>query len=138
MNNPVLVEVLRGEAVESRHAGAVAAVDAVLVESGYQPPQWYRRLKRIGEARVGTSAALVTRAARAGLRNATATEAAVSLAGLAAEALVDWRLGMAHVAPFVAALDPARREALRARCREAVSAAGPAAPAPILVLVAQV
>jgi L-asparaginase II len=28
MNNPVLVEVLRGEAVESRHTGAVAAVDA--------------------------------------------------------------------------------------------------------------
>src|SRR5260221_1767283 len=28
MNNPVLVEVLRGAVVESRHSGAVAAVDA--------------------------------------------------------------------------------------------------------------
>src|SRR5712691_3032525 len=28
MNNPVLVEVLRGALVESRHTGAVAAVDA--------------------------------------------------------------------------------------------------------------
>src|SRR5437868_398627 len=28
MNNPVLVEVLRGAMVESRHSGAVAAVDA--------------------------------------------------------------------------------------------------------------
>src|SRR5262245_18784768 len=28
MNNPVLVEVLRGTTVESRHTGAVAAVDA--------------------------------------------------------------------------------------------------------------
>jgi len=29
MSNPILVEVLRGTLVESRHAGAVAVVDAV-------------------------------------------------------------------------------------------------------------
>ena len=55
MNNPILVEVLRGALVESRHTGAVAVVDAagkpVLalggVESPIYPPSAIQALQAV-------------------------------------------------------------------------------------------
>ena len=39
--------------------------------------------------------------------------------------LASWRLGMAHVAPFVSSLDEARRAALRRAAERAVAGTGP-------------
>lgn len=115
-----------------------AAIEAVLADFGYQPPLWYRRLKRVGEARVGDAPALATLAARAGLHDARVLAPTVSLAGVGEPTVVAWRLGMAHIAPFVASLDAPQRAALTERCRAAVTTTGLAAPVPILALVARV
>jgi hypothetical protein len=45
----------------------------------------------------------------------TASQVAVPFADLTADDLVGWRLGMAHVAPFVAGLDDGQVRGLRAR-----------------------
>ena len=111
-----------------------AAVDEVLTRAGYRPPEWYVRLKHTGEARVGDPAALATLAAEAGLADVRVLECAPSLTGLDADTVAAWRLGMAHVAPFVASLPPAARDRLTARVTGAISAVALAEPVQVLVL----
>jgi SAM-dependent methyltransferase len=110
------------------------AVDRVLAAHGYRPPGWYVEFKRTGEVQVGTPAALLGLADAVGLTRSAVDEIAVGLTGLAVPALVGWRLGMAHVAPFLAGLHPATQRDLTADACAAVTAALPADPLPILVL----
>jgi SAM-dependent methyltransferase len=112
---------------------AKAALDRVLDECGYRPPGWYTALKGAGEERVGAPAALLAVAADAGLTRPRVHELAVSLAGLDADALMRWRLGMAQVAPWLAALGEARRAEVRAAGRTALAGIA-TAPLPMLVL----
>ncbi len=111
-----------------------AVVDGVLTQSGYRPPQWYLRLKHTGEVRVGEAGALARLAAGAGLSDVRVQECAASLTGLDVDTVAAWRLGMAHVAPFVAALPAAARDRLTSQVTEAITEVALAEPVRVLVL----
>jgi SAM-dependent methyltransferase len=111
-------------------------VDDLLARAGYTTPGWYRRLKRVGEPAVGDAARLAALAHRAGLPGVTVEQRSVETGLCEPADLVDWRLGMAHVAPFVAALPPEYRIRLRAQA-EAALAGCPPLVVPLLVLTAR-
>ena len=102
---------------------AKGAVDGVLAEFGYRPPDWYLAFKRETEPRSQDPDWLRGQlaAARFGAVEVRTLSVRTSLA--TAAQLAAWRLGMAHVAPFVAALPPARRAELN-RAAEAAAGAG--------------
>ena len=104
---------------------AKAAVDAALRSAGYRPPAWYVRFKRDTEPQAGDPARLAEHAGAAGFRHVRLRTATVAT-GLAAPAqLASWRLGMAHVAPFVNSLGEPDRAALRCAAERAVAGTGP-------------
>ena len=93
---------------------AKSAIDNALRGFGYLTPEWYIRLKRDVEPVVDDPDSLASLAEAAGW-----TEVAVSVIPVAAgletpEQFVDWRFGMAHLAPFVASLAPDRLVKARA------------------------
>jgi len=104
---------------------AKAAVDTVLGRFGYRPPAWYAPFKQQTEPAAADPAVLARGASAAGfaavrLRTVTVPTGLSTPAELAA-----WRLGMAHVAPFVARLDPARQAELRWAAEAALTGAPP-------------
>ena len=104
---------------------AKAAVDEVLGAFGYRPPPWYVTFKRDTEPWASDPVLVSRDAAAAGyteirLRTITVDTGLSRPAELAA-----WRLGMAHVAPFVSALSAARRASLRRAAAAAVAGTGP-------------
>jgi SAM-dependent methyltransferase len=104
---------------------AKAAVDGVLHAYGFQPPAWYAAFKQDTEPAASDPGQLAGQAAAAGFAVVGLHTVAVP-AGLSTPAqLAAWRLGMAHCAPFVAALDPARRAGLRRAARRAVAGLPP-------------
>ena len=117
-----------------RQGGAVAAavfaarasdasketVDAVATRFGFEPPQWYSRLKLEIEPLTNTPAALRSCAEAAGLSGVVVNERAD--AGVdAPEDIAASRLGMAHYAPFVQSLSKKKRQELFAAAIDAVS-----------------
>lgn len=108
---------------------AKAAVEDALAAFGYEPPGWYRRLKQQGEPATGDPDALLRLAGAAGLGDAAVSCRSVAVDLETPEAFVDWRLGMASAAPFVAQLAPADQAALR---EAAIQAVGPQPP-PLVV-----
>jgi SAM-dependent methyltransferase len=114
---------------------AKTAVDELLAAEGYAPPAWHRRLKDVGEPAVADAGRLATVAQRAGLAEVVVHELQVDTAVREPGELVDWRLGMAHVAPFVAALPAVRRDALRAAAVSTLRGVEPL-EVPMLVLTA--
>jgi SAM-dependent methyltransferase len=119
----------------ARHPARQAA-ERVLAADGYRPPDWYVALKAAGETRVGTPEALRALGRAVGLVDVHIEELAVDLASLDVDALVGWRLGMAHVAPYLADLSPRHRDALARAVADAVRVS-PAAPLGLLVLLAR-
>ncbi len=118
------------------HPVAVAA-NRALAAQGFRAPDWYTEMKTIGEARVGTAAALHALATSVGLVGIRVERLAVDLGPLDAPALVGWRLGLAHVAPYLAGLDPHRRERLTVAVAEALETNRPVEPLALLVLLAR-
>ncbi len=123
-----LVEMARvtrpgGEVVASSFAGAThpakAIVDETLAGYGFRMPDWYASFKQDREPTVASPEATLGQARLAGLVDTQATRVEVDLSDLDAADLVEWRLGMAHAAAFVAQLDPAVLAAVRA---EAIAA----------------
>jgi len=103
---------------------AKAAVDEVLGAAGFRPPAWHVALKCDIEPRAGDPEHLATAAAAAGYTSVRVRTAEVAT-GLSTPAqLASWRLGMAHVAPFLRALDEAERKAIRQAAERAVARAG--------------
>ena len=104
---------------------AKAAVDGVLGRYGYQPPPWYVTFKRDTEPWASDPEAVGQAAAAAGftaLRWQTVTvETGLDQPGQ----LAGWRLGMAHVAPFVGSLPAARQAELERAAVAAVAGTGP-------------
>lgn len=96
---------------------AKAQVDEVATRWGWRPPPWYRQFKSELEPRVGHAAALVALAADAGLHDVVVQELVVDTGVCSADAMVAWRLGMAHLAPFVASLNQVDRASLIAEAR---------------------
>jgi SAM-dependent methyltransferase len=111
-----------------------AAVDAVLDADGYRPPDWYTGMKRAGEGLVGTAGALRGFAGEAGLVDPVVDSVRVDISGLDVAAVVAWRLGMAHVAPYLSGLGDKHRQRLTASAVEAVAGVGLGEPIQMLVL----
>jgi SAM-dependent methyltransferase len=104
---------------------AKAAVDEVLGTFGYRPPPWYITFKRDTEPWASDPVALGRDTTAAGytdirLRTITVDTGLSHPAELAA-----WRLGMAHVAPFVSSLTAARGASLYRAAETAVTGTGP-------------
>jgi SAM-dependent methyltransferase len=107
------------------------AVDAVTASYGYVAPAWYAQLK--GGPVLGTAEELVAAATGAGFAGYQVRSVPVRL-DLAAEEIAEWRLGMAQVAGFVAALPAQRRAALHADASAAVAAVSEALVLRVLLL----
>lgn len=99
---------------------AKVAVDDVLTGYGYRPPDWYLALKSAGEEQVGSRTALAELAAGVWLAGVTIDRLEVDISHLGVDALVGWRLGMAHVAPWLHDEPVERREQIRTAARSAV------------------
>jgi SAM-dependent methyltransferase len=111
------------------------AVDAALAPFGFRPPSWYVTLKRDVEPRVDDPANLAALATTAGYRDVSVRTVPV-VTGLDTPAqLAGWRLGMAHVAPFVQALRAPERAAAR-RAAESTLVGAPPLVVPMVVLAA--
>jgi SAM-dependent methyltransferase len=110
-----------GFRAEPAHA-AKACVDSTAERFGFRPPTWYVHLKEL-EAAVDTPDALYALASVAGLIDTRIEEVRINSGVDTADDLVRWRLGMAHLASFVAGLSSVVRAEL---VREAKHALGPA------------
>ena len=112
---------------------AKSVVDAVAVRHGFVAPQWYVELKDVGERRVSSSERLLALAAASGWPRHDVHALDVRTGLTAPGDLVQWRLGMAHIAPWLASLSGQQRADVAG---EAVAALGgaPELVVPLLVL----
>jgi SAM-dependent methyltransferase len=94
------------------------AVDIALGEHGWTPPSWAHHLRDLTAPRLATVARAAAEASAAGLRRVRAEHIEVPFPQLGGDDLVEWRLGMAHTAPFVATLGDAARVRLHHRALE--------------------
>jgi len=110
------------------------AVEGVLRPFGYVPPAWYLRFKQETEPAAGDPAVLAPQLAAAGFGQVRIRPLIVQT-GLSSPAeLAAWRLGMAHVAPFMSSL-PARDAAAARQAAERAVAASAAGPLTVSLLV---
>ena len=109
-----------------------AAVDEVFARHGFTPPPWYQRQKTELEPRVDDPVGLRALGHTAGFWQVEVRQLEVDAGLDSPAAVVEWRTGMAHLAPFVAGLDPARLARARAEAEEAVA---PLLPVTISMLV---
>jgi SAM-dependent methyltransferase len=104
---------------------AKAAVADVLGSFGYRPPPWYVTFKRDTEPWASDPAALVRDTTAAGFADVRLQTVTVDTGRSSPAQLAAWRLGLAHVAPFVCSLPPARQAELRHAAESAVAGTGP-------------
>ena len=104
---------------------AKSAVDATLRSLGYRPPAWYETFKRDTEPQAGDPAVVARLAAAADFTQVRLRTIPVATGLSSPGELASWRLGMAHVAPFVRSLDPPRRAELQRAAESAVTGTGP-------------
>ena len=100
-------------------------VDQILGRLGFEAPDWYAEFKREREPLVATREANLEQAKRAGLDDVEAVRVVVDLSDLDHADLVEWRLGMAHTAGFVARLEPTTLAAVRADAMAALDDSPP-------------
>lgn len=101
---------------------AKAAVDQVVLRFGFEPPAWYREVKERAMPTLADVASFAGYATRSGLVDVTVARVAVAVP-LSPSEVAGWRLGMAQVVPFVAALPAHRRASLVTEARQAAAAA---------------
>ena len=104
---------------------AKAVVDAVAAGAGFEVPAWYARLKADVEPEVDDPDRLRALAAFAGYPRIEVTTTMVDVGVRTPSELTRWRLGMAHLAPFVATLPTEARTRLRRSCEAALAGAPP-------------
>jgi SAM-dependent methyltransferase len=104
---------------------AKAAVEEVLGSFGYRPPPWYLEFKQYTEPRASDPALVSRDAAAAGYAGVCLETVLVTTGADTPARLAAWRLGMAHVAPFVGSLPAAQQAELRQAAAAAVAGAGP-------------
>jgi SAM-dependent methyltransferase len=110
-------------AVDDTHP-VKAVVERACSERGWERPMWYVRLQQDAVPQLATPERALLASAGV-LPGAEAEVVDVPFPELGARELVEWRLGMAHLAPFVAALDPGDRLDL---VESAVAALSPDTP----------
>jgi ubiquinone/menaquinone biosynthesis C-methylase UbiE len=111
-------------------------VEEVAARHGYAAPAWYDAVKSLTLPLLSTPELFAASAGDAGLDDAQVRRVEVALRLSPAE-LVAWRLGMAHLAPFVADLDEERRAALVAQAQEAVASVTGSVRMSVLLLAAR-
>jgi ubiquinone/menaquinone biosynthesis C-methylase UbiE len=104
---------------------AKALVDDALRPFGYHPPAWYGRFKTETEPAASDPARIARQAAEAGFRDPATTAVQVATGLSAPAALASWRLGMAHIAPFLAGLGTDRKAEARRAAEDAVAGCEP-------------
>jgi hypothetical protein len=80
------------------------------VQYGFEPPDWYRHLKAQTEPLTNTPDLLRGCANSAGLETVVVDDIEVDSEISTPGGIVDYRVGMAHLAPFVASLTAVQRE----------------------------
>ncbi|WP_158296531.1 class I SAM-dependent methyltransferase [Nocardioides albidus] len=110
-------------------------VEQVLAEHGYRPPGWYLAFKSGPERRIGDPDRFAALVAGAGHREVRVRRVEVATGLVEPEDLAAWRLGMAHVAPFVDRLPQSARRAVREEAARRLAGA-PEVVVPVLVLTA--
>lgn len=88
------------------------AVERALAARGWQPPDWYAAIQTAAVPLLATAALAEAALHAAGLASAEVESRRVAFGDLRARDLVEWRLGMAHHAPFVSTLDEDARAGL--------------------------
>lgn len=91
---------------------AKAAADQALLPFGFRPPPWYVLLKCETEPQVDDPDHLGAMAKAAGYRDVSVRTVQVAVGLNTPAQLAQWRLGMAHVAPFVQFLPSSQRAAV--------------------------
>ena len=114
---------------------AKAVVDDVARQFGFVAPPWYSQLKAVVEPGVDDPDKLAALARAAGFTRVEVGVHDVDVKVSGPDELARWRLGMAHLAPFVAALDPGRRGQLVTACQRALAGAPPLL-VPLVILAA--
>lgn len=103
---------------------AKQAIDDTMARHGFLSPPWYAAIKAT-EGRVEDPDGLAGLAREAGYARVEVTRVEVDAGLPDARAVVDWRWGMAHLAPFVATLEGAARDRARADAEAAVTGLPP-------------
>ena len=101
------------------------AVDETMQRYGFESPPWYEQLKNEREPPVEDPDSLAALASSAGYRDVAITRLTVDTGLRTPEEIVDWRVGMAHLAPFVASLPETQRAEARRAAEDAVADLGP-------------
>jgi SAM-dependent methyltransferase len=102
------------------------AVDEAVRSFGYHPPPWYTALAPGGRA--AGHQQLAAHAAAAGFTHVQTRTVAVPTPVATPARLAAWRLGMAHYAPFLRALDAPSQAAVQYAAEQAVAASGATGP----------
>ena len=103
---------------------AKVAVDGAMEGLGFVTPDWYQRVKETS-ASIEHPDALGALVAAAGFGDVLVRQRSVDVGLATPEDVVGWRLGMAHLAPWVASLPEIRRRRATEAAREAVADLGP-------------
>jgi ubiquinone/menaquinone biosynthesis C-methylase UbiE len=110
-----------------------AAVDEVLMRYGFVHPEWYRVVKEQRIPLSATVGSLAASGSAGGLADLRVEDMRIDLSDLPTRDTVAYRLGLAHIAPFVATLDAATRMRLDAELADAIEGLPPLV-LPMLVL----
>jgi SAM-dependent methyltransferase len=103
---------------------AKTAVDEAMTSLGFVAPRWYQEVKDLSSA-VEEPAALAELARVAGFQTVRVIPERVDTGLDTPREIARWRLGMAHLAPWVAGLTETRRREARAAAEESVTGLGP-------------
>ena len=95
-----------------------AASEEALLEIGWSAPPFYRDLRSAAVPKLATVQRAEAAARSAGLREVSVEALRVPFPDLTVDDLIDWRLGMAHIAWFVAQLAPRTRAGVVTRIRQ--------------------
>lgn len=114
---------------------AKTVVEDTLTDLGYRPPPWYVTFKGELERQVEDAAGLSSLAEAAGYRRVEVRTVRVDTGVDTPAGLVAWRLGMAHLAPFLRELGPDQQRQAR-RAAEAALAGAPPLVIPLVELIA--
>lgn len=115
-------------------SAAKDVIDEVARAYGYQPPSWYVQFKTVTEPMSNTPERLRTLAQTAGLADAAVEDITIDSALESPEELVEYRTGMAHLAPFVSSLAREQRDRFVGDAVAAVRARGQALMVRVLIL----
>ncbi|HVV77823.1 MAG TPA: class I SAM-dependent methyltransferase [Mycobacteriales bacterium] len=96
------------------------ALDLAQQSEGWRAPKWYVQLKQSAARLLGSAENMAATASAAGLAEVTVDECAVEVGVTKADQLVDYRLGQAQFAAWLATFDPRAALEMRDRLVESI------------------